>query len=91
MSYFSAGYFKDQKENLWLFDDFRRIGRSRVNCLASYQHLCRGYKMSNQDTHNPQIRKTEKNREVDYLELTTEKEFQDEFVAALHIPHSRNA
>jgi len=47
--------------------------------------------MSNQDTHNPQIRKTEKNREVDYLELTTEKEFQDEFVAALHIPHSRNA
>ena len=47
--------------------------------------------MSKQDTHNPYIRKTEKNREVDYLELTTEKEFQDEFVAALHIPHSRNA
>lgn len=29
-------------------------------------------------------------RRVEYLELTTEKEFQDEFVAALHIPHSRD-
>ena len=29
-------------------------------------------------------------RRVEYLELTTEKEFQDEFVAALHIPHSKD-
>jgi uncharacterized 2Fe-2S/4Fe-4S cluster protein (DUF4445 family) len=29
-------------------------------------------------------------RKVEYLELTTEKDFQDEFVAALHIPHSQD-
>ena len=30
-------------------------------------------------------------RQVEYMELTIQKGFQDEFVAALHIPHSRDA
>ena len=30
-------------------------------------------------------------REVEYMELTTQEGFQDEFVAALHIPHARDA
>jgi uncharacterized 2Fe-2S/4Fe-4S cluster protein (DUF4445 family) len=30
-------------------------------------------------------------RQVEYMELTIEEGFQDEFVAALHIPHSRDA
>ena len=29
-------------------------------------------------------------RRVEYVELTTEKAFQDEFVAALNIPHSQD-
>ncbi len=30
-------------------------------------------------------------RRVEYLELTIQEEFQDEFIAALHIPHGRDA
>jgi uncharacterized 2Fe-2S/4Fe-4S cluster protein (DUF4445 family) len=30
-------------------------------------------------------------REVEYMELTSEGGFQDEFIAALHIPHARDA
>lgn len=30
-------------------------------------------------------------RQVDYMELTIEEGFQDEFVAALHIPHARDS